>query len=107
MVKKKTPEKLSNVLEKIKECIDQERYIFSKHSLDRVRERNIDIPTTINVLLTGYEEKKKTCFDKEKNSWKYAIRGKTDDELNVRIIVSFNEDGMVVITVMHILEGVL
>ncbi len=102
-MKKKTVEKLKDVLRTIKACIEQDRYVFSKHALDRVRERNIDIPTTLNVLLSGYEEKKKTCFDKENNTWKYAIRGKTSEDLSVRVIVAFEEDGMVVITVMYVL----
>ncbi len=35
--------------------------------------------------------------------WKYAIKGKTKiDELDVRIIITFGEDGMLIITVMLI-----
>jgi hypothetical protein len=99
----KTPEKLPNVLEKIRECIEQEKYMFTNHALDRVKERGIDIQTTVNVLLSGYEEKQKTKFDQEKDSWKYAIRGKTIDDFDVRIIVAFDENEMLIITVMHVL----
>lgn len=97
------PEKLPNLLEKIRECIEQEKYIFTNHALDRVQERGIDIQTTVNVLLNGYEEKKKTKFDVEKKSWKYAIRGITTDDLDIRVIVAFDEEEMLVITVMHVL----
>jgi hypothetical protein len=35
--------------------------------------------------------------------WKYAVKGKTKiDELDVRVIVAFDEDGILIITVMHI-----
>lgn len=103
MTKLKAPEKLVDVLEKIRVCIEQEQYLFTNHALDRVTERGIDIQTVINVLLSGYEEKKKTTFDKEKKSWKYAIRGMTIDDVDVRIIIAFDEDEMLVITVMHVL----
>ena len=98
----KRPEKLTNVLKKIRECIELERYIFTNHALDRVLERGIDIQTTVYVLLNGYEEKMKTKFDKERNSWKYAIRGLTLDNLDVRVIIGFDEDDMLVVTVMHV-----
>ena len=103
MTKQKSPEKLPNVLEKIREAIELENYVFTNHALDRVKERGIDIQTTVNVLLSGYEEKQKTKFDKEKDSWKYAIPGVTTEEEDVRVIVAFDEDEMLVVTVMHVL----
>ena len=103
MTRKKAPEKFTDILEKIRECIEQENYQFSQHALDRVRERGIDIHTSLYVLLNGYEEKRKTTFDKDNNNWKYAIRGKTRDDLDIRIIVVIDEHGMIVITVMYVL----
>ena len=102
MKKKIPPEKLPDVLKKIKECISSEKYAFTKHALDRVQERGIDIPTTIYVLLNGNEDKQKTRFDKDINAWKYAIRGKTIENLDVRVILAIDEYEMVIITVMHV-----
>lgn len=101
----KRPKKLENVLDKIKDCIEKKRYTFTKHALQRVKERGIDIPTTRYILLSGHEDKKKTSFDNASNTWKYAIVGMTKDELHVRVIVGFDEDGMLVITVMYVGEG--
>lgn len=100
---KKKPEKLKDLLEKINECIDTGKYIITKHAFDRQINRAINLPETLHVLKNGYEEKKKTCFDNEHNTWKYAIRGKTiRDELDLRVIVAFDETGMLIITVMHV-----
>ena len=44
----------------------------------------------------------KTIFDSGRKTWKYAIRGKTLEDLDVRVIVAFDDDGMLVITVMHV-----
>lgn len=89
-------------MKKIRECIEQNKYQFSKHALDRVKERGIDIQTAKYILLNGYEEKRKTAFDEETNSWKYAIEGNTLDDLQVRIIVVIDKLGMIIITVMYV-----
>lgn len=100
---RKRPEKIKNVLIKIKECVEKGHYFVTSHAFIRQNERMISLPESLYVLETGYEEKKKTCFDAVYNTWKYAIRGKTlRDELDVRVIVSFDENGMLIITVMHI-----
>ncbi len=100
MTSRKKPEKLKNVLDKIKKCIEFGKYILTFHAFDRQNERAISLPMTLQVLKTGYEEKRKTCFDNERNTWKYAIRGKTLDKLDVRVIVAFDEDDMLIITVI-------
>lgn len=102
MTKQKLP-KLENVLETIKECIEKDRYTLTTHALIRQQERKINFAEVIHVLKTGYEEKKKTCFDGDNNIWKYAIRGKTKiDKLDVRVIVTFDENGILIITVMYV-----
>ena len=45
---------------------------------------------------------KKTSFDHIFNTWKYAIRGISFDNLDIRVIIAFDEDGMLIITVMHV-----
>ena len=107
MTGKKRPEKIGNVVEKVKECIAEGKYILTVHAFDRQTERSINLPATLHVLKTGYEEKRKTCFDCERNTWKYAIRGKTiRDEIDVRVIVAFDENEMLIITVIR-LEKIL
>jgi hypothetical protein len=102
-VTKKRPPKIENLLEKIKECIDQKMYTQTEHAIVRQEERKITLPEIRYVLLTGYEEKIKTSFDDHHNTWNYAIRGKTKiDKLDLRIIVAFDEKGMLIITVMHV-----
>ena len=54
------------------------------------------------VLKNGYHERHKTSFDEAFQTWKYAIRGKTLDGIDIRIIISFDDVGMMIITVMHI-----
>lgn len=100
---RKKPEKIKDVLVKIKECIEKGNYFVTTHAFIRQNERMISLPESLYILETGYEEKKKTRFDVEHNTWKYAIRGRTvRDELDVRVIVAFDENGMLIITVMYV-----
>ncbi len=100
---KKRQKKAENVLKLIRECIENDRYTMTTHALIRQSERKISVAEIVYVLKTGHEEKKKTCFDEDSNKWKYAIRGKTKiDELDVRVIVAFDEYDMLIITVMYI-----
>lgn len=64
----------------------------------------ITLPETLHVLSTGYEEKRKSSFDIQKNGWKYDIRGKTKRDVDVRVIVAFDEVEMLIITVMYVGE---
>lgn len=90
-------------MKKIKECIDQRRYTHTEHALIRNKERMMNLAEVKHVLLTGYEEKNKTNFDEKHNTWNYAIRGKTKiDKLDVRVIVAFDKQEMLIITVMYI-----
>lgn len=97
------PQKAKNLLKLIRACIDEDKYTISTHALIRQSERKINLAEIVHVLKTGYEEKMKTCFDVQNNTWKYAIKGKTKiDKLDIRVIVSLNESGMLIITVMHV-----
>jgi hypothetical protein len=76
----------------------------SKHAIGREIEREIELPDVLHVLKTGRHEKSKTKFDEIFNSWKYAIRGNTLEGLDIRVIVAFGEDDMLIITVMHVFK---
>lgn len=104
MVKKSKPKQLANLLNKIWKCLDQQKYTQTKHALQRQQERGIDLGDAIYVLKTGYHEKRKTSFDDVNDTWKYAIRGKTFENVDIRIIIAFDEEeDMVIITVMEVL----
>ena len=57
----------------------------------------------MHVLQNGTHNERKTSFDHRRRIWKYAIEGKTADEINTRVIVAF-EGGMVIITIIRLVE---
>ena len=54
---------------------------------------------TLRVLRIGIHEKEKTRF--QDSAWRYAIRGKTEDYREVRVIIAF-VDEMIIITVIDL-----
>jgi hypothetical protein len=105
MSKPKRPAQLEELFPKIRTCIEEGFYRQSRHAIDRELERQIDLPDVLYVLKTGYHEKQKTSFDEVFETWKYAVRGKTLDNLDIRIIIAFDEDAMMIITVMHVVKS--
>lgn len=98
----KRPKKIDNLKERIKNCIDSGAYRDTIHASERKAERNISLPEIIYVLRTGRHEKRKDHFDKDFNAWNYAIQGKTIDELELRVIISFDEDkDLLIITAFY------
>lgn len=103
MSKAEKKEKISDLLLRIKNCIDKGAYKFTKHALERRNERSLLLPDILHVLKTGWHEKKKDVWNKQYAEWDYAIRGKTEEDDDVRVIVSFDEEqDLLIITVIRL-----
>lgn len=63
-------------------------------------ERNVSFLDAMHVLKTGYHEKKKTFFHEASNKWRYAIRGKNTENEEIRVIITFDDNLMVIVTVV-------
>jgi hypothetical protein len=78
------------------------KYLDTRHALVRKVQRTITLPELLYVLKNGYHEKKKDEFKEEHSAWNYAIRGLTVDKRKLRICVSFDERGMLIITAIDL-----
>lgn len=90
--KRKRLEKHDNLLALTRECIRSGKYVVTKHTLDRCKERNISFLEIIDVLNKGKHEKSKDKFNEIFHAWDYSIRGKTVEDRELRIIVSFDRE---------------
>ena len=102
--KSKNPAKVLDLLKKIKEAVESGNYFESKHAVDRAIERNIIATEYEYVLKNGFHESKKDVFDNVYKTWNYAIRGKTVDKRELRVVVSFDENDLLIITVIDLEE---
>ena len=87
-------------------CIEEGRYLDTRHATERQHERQILRSDVLHVLQDGYHEKRKDTFDESFKAWNYAIRGKTVDKKDLRIIVSFDSAGMLIITAIDLSKEV-
>ena len=99
--KKNRPPQVENLIEAIKQHLETGNIRFSEHAITRKKERRISPQDAVYVLRNGYHEKRKTTFDELNNTWKYAVRGKTLDKEDLRIVVAI-VDEVVVITVIRL-----
>lgn len=96
------PPQIAHLRDKVCNCIDHDKYTQTIHALKRESERSIDLPDTLYVLKTGRHEKSKTTFDEIFQTWKYAIRGRTLDNEDIRVVIAFDDEDMLIITVIKI-----
>lgn len=99
------PEKVkqssSDILKKIKEHLRRGTYVLRAHVVLRQKERLVRLPDILYVLEHGWHEQDKDVFDIKYQHWKHAIRGKTIDHVDLRVIVAFHEE-MAIVTVIRV-----
>ena len=100
--KKKNPTKIPDILDSIHKAIDSGEYIDVTHAQLRKKERKITRAEYKYVLLNGWHEASKDKFNEEFKAWNYSIRGETLDKRKLRVIISFDSDGMLIITVIEL-----
>ncbi len=96
------PEKIPDVMAVIRTCIEAGRYLDTRHAFERQGERQITRPELLYVLKTGHHEKKKDQFEERFRSWNYSVRGKTVDRRPIQVVISFDENGMLIITAIDL-----
>ena len=100
---KPRPKKVDNLIDKVRICIQTGKYRETVHACLRKKERAIYLPEILHVLSTGRHEKIKDHFDEVFNAWNYSIRGWTLDGLDLRVIVSFDDESdLLIITVFYL-----
>ncbi len=74
---------------------------MTEHAISRQKLRSLKLPDIVEVLRNGFHEKDKTLFSNKFQTWNYAIRGKAVDGGDVRVIVAFEKD-MIIITAIRL-----
>ena len=99
---KKSPPKLAGVAARIREDATAGRFHELPHTQTRKEQRNIRRHDIQHVLKTGRREDRKDSYEDNHKSWNYSITGATVDERKVRVIVSFESNYMLIITVIEL-----
>lgn len=91
-------------MQDIRDCVLSGRIRYTYHADVRGRERLISPLDVKHALLNGHHEPKKDKFDSPYQEWNYSIRGKTVDGDKVRIVISFDEPNLIVVTAIRLEE---
>src|SRR3989338_7926140 len=94
--------KISNLMDVVREKVRQNDFILMPHAIERRLQRRLSVNDIGQALITGWYEPRKDTYQKEYSAWNYSIRGKTIDNRPLRIVVSFDENAMLVITVIDL-----
>ncbi|MBS0623011.1 MAG: DUF4258 domain-containing protein [Verrucomicrobia bacterium] len=98
----KRPLKDAEIAAKIKNCLENRRYKQSLHAMERIDKRKVSFQDVLFVLETGHREEAKDSYDETFQNWKYSIKGKTLENVNIRVIITLNEENIIVITVVNL-----
>lgn len=103
------PEKKSDyeLFALIELSIKEANYVFLYHAKNRLRERLISDIIVLNILegKSGFFRKRnkyKDKFEVGRSEWNYCIEGQNLEKERIRIIISFKNKIMPIITVMWI-----
>lgn len=101
---KKSDAKLFELVEK---CISNIEYVFLPHAKARSSYRSILEPVVLDILQNKRNtkrkrNKKKDTFRENNKTWNYCIEGNDSNNEIIRIILSFDDNLMLIITVMWV-----
>jgi len=99
------PPKNPDVVSLIRERARSGNFILLPHAIARGLERSVAVADIAYALINGWHEADKDEFKSEHQAWNYAVRGSTIDNRQVRIVVSFDENRLLVITVIRLARG--
>jgi hypothetical protein len=100
----KRPDKIADILKIAQACIDNGNYRATFHAECRQYERDITLLDALHVIETGYRVPSRDEYKEEYRAWNYAIEGVTLQDEKTRVIISFDEDLMLIITVINLVK---
>lgn len=105
---KPTKKTTDELMEAINKAMASGTYYFTDHGDKRSKTRKKVSDLEVIKILEGndkWHEAKKDKYQKGSIDWNYHIRGKNTDGDQIRIALSFDKDGMPIITVINLDEA--
>jgi hypothetical protein len=84
------------------QAVKSGRLLYSAHANSRMKKRRIIKAEVEHILSHGHHEARKDHFNEEFSAWDYAVRGKTLDGRNLRIVVAFVDPNVLVVTTIDL-----
>ena len=95
---KKIPDE--QLKELVRKAIETDQYEFSLHALERMNEREINVPLVIKTLLFGTRVKSKDRIDEITGDWRYAFQYNNEEIKQPIIAIVKMVKKLFIITIM-------
>lgn len=102
MKKKSRSPKIENVIGKAKQAIAKGLYRYTAHAESRKFERMITEEDALHVIENRWRVQLRDDFCEIHQSWKYAFEGETLQDELLRVIIGFDENMLLIVTVINI-----
>ena len=87
-----------HVIECVHKAVNHQDYRFTRHAVERMKQRGITLYDIEAVLAKGSREVDKDVFNEDYRAWTYAFKGKGFDGCNdIRVAVGI-ENAVIVVT---------
>lgn len=100
--KKDKPPKRQSLMLDVRRALERGQFLDTSHSSARGVKRAITRPEMLYVLKNGRHEPSKDKYELPHEDWNYSVRGKTVDKRDLRIIVSFEEGFLILVTAIEL-----
>lgn len=94
--------KHTDALAKARKCLKSGRYRDTRHVVDQMNVRSISLLEIKMIIEDGFWEKKKDEYKPEYKAWNYSIRGRTVDDRDLRMAISFEKEVLLFITAIDL-----
>jgi hypothetical protein len=94
--------KVGNVVKAAIEAYENNKVLYHSHAELRESQRDINRAEVEQAIRSGSHIKKRDQFDEVHKCWKYCIEGKTLDKRKIRVVLTIDDDGLMVITIFEI-----
>jgi hypothetical protein len=96
------PPKNDDIENVVRAALREDRYALGGHALERMRERKISARDIREVLSQGRREKAKDEYSEQFSRWRYAFRGQDESARQLRVVVSEEAPGIIIITAIDL-----
>lgn len=107
-MRQKPPKKTKlELFQCIEQAIENKNYVFTQHGEIRSKQRkHVNHEQVIRILKDKHKkhDAARDYYQEGHPDWNYHIQGKTVDNQPVRMVVSFDENWLLIITVINLAE---
>ena len=95
--KPRRPSKRPNLLADVRLKLAAGAFRDTRHATDRKAERAISMREVREAMESGWHEARKDEYRVEYGAWNHVVRGKTLDQRSLRVVISFDEEDVLLI----------